>query len=142
MDINSLERFVKAQENMYQIALIEIQRGYKVSHWMWYIFPQIRGLGSSRSSYVYGISGLNEAKEYLNHPLLYQRLCEICNALLVHKNKSAYRIFGSIDSMKLHSSMTLFALVSEEGSVFHQVIDMFYGGKMDSATLDIVNSQK
>ena len=106
---------------------------------MWYIFPQLRGLGISDMAYIYGISGFEEARAYLAHPVLSKRLVEICGALLEHKNKSAYEILGEIDKMKLKSSMTLFAHVSEDGSVFHQVLDTFFGGDADAATLNLLN---
>ena len=139
MDINSLDRFVKAQEKMYPIAMKEIQNGKKLSHWMWYMFPQLRGLGTSTMTHMYGISGLEEAKAYLNHPWLSGRLHELCMALLHHKDKSAYEIFGDIDSMKLKSSMTLFSLVSEEYTIFDEVLDRFFDGQMDELTVKIIN---
>ena len=139
MDINSLERFVKAQERMYQVALKEIREGKKRSHWMWYIFPQLRGLGTSSMAHTYGISGLDEAKAYLEHPWLSGRLYELCVALLHHRDKSAYEIFGSIDAIKLKSSMTLFALASEEYSFFDQVLECFFDGEMDELTVKLIN---
>ena len=138
MNINSLDRFIKAQESIYQIALKEIQNAKKTSHWMWFIFPQLRGLGKSSMAYLYGISGLEEAKTYLTHPVLSARLHEICNTLLDHKVTPAYVIFGDIDAMKLKSSMTLFAIASEEPSVFHQVLDSFFDGEKDEATLKLL----
>ncbi len=139
MDINSLDRFVKAQEKMYPIAMKEIKEGKKRSHWMWYIFPQLRGLGRSSIAHVYGISGLEEAQAYLEHPWLSGRLYELCVALLHHKDKSAYEIFGSIDTIKLKSSMTLFALASEEYSFFDQVLECFFDGEMDELTVKLIN---
>lgn len=141
MDINSLNRFLDAQQKMYEIALKEIKNGKKQSHWMWYIFPQLRGLGMSDMAYVYGIKDLDEAKSYLAHPVLSMRLYELCGVLLEHKDKSAYDIFGDIDEMKLKSSMTLFALASESNSIFHQVLECFYNGEMDKATLKIINQK-
>ena len=137
MDINSLDRFLEAQERMYETALKEIKNGEKESHWMWYIFPQLRGLGRSQMAYTYGINGLEEAKAYLDHPVLSARLIEISEALLKHKNQDIENILGDIDAMKLRSSMTLFALISEENSVFHQVLDCFYDGKMDKQTIKL-----
>ena len=128
MEINSLNRFIDAQNYMYETALTEIKNGMKISHWIWFVFPQLRGLGRSDMAYKYGINGIEEAKEYLAHPVLSARLTEISEALLVHKNKDIEYIMGGIDAMKLRSSMTLFALVSEENSVFHQVLDCFYNG--------------
>ena len=138
MDINSLDRFLEAQERMYETALKEIKNGEKESHWMWYIFPQLRGLGKSRMAYVYGINGLEEAKAYLAHPVLSARLIEISEALLEHKGKEIEDILGDIDAMKLRSSMTLFALISENSSIFHQLLDCFYDGKLDEHTLELV----
>ena len=139
MNIDSLERFTEAQEHMYNVALKEIQSGKKSSHWMWYIFPQLRGLGMSQISYIYGISGLDEAKAYLNHSVLSMRLYEICGELLKHKNKTALEIFGYTDEIKLKSSMTLFALASEDNSIFKEVLDCFFSGEMDKLTLKLVN---
>ena len=139
MDINSLDRFLEAQDRMYEIAFSEIKKGSKRSHWMWFIFPQLRGLGSSKMSYVFGINDIEEAKKYLEHPLLSKRLIEITEALLTHKGKDIYDIMGDIDDMKLKSSMTLFALISEEGSVFHQVLDSFYDSEMDYKTVKLLN---
>ena len=139
MDINSLDRFVKAQERMYQVALKEIREGQKRSHWMWYIFPQLRGLGTSSMAHTYGISGLDEAKAYLEHSWLSGRLYELCVSLLQHKDKSAYEIFGDIDEMKLKSSMTLFALTSEDYTIFDQVLEQFFGGEMDEVTVSLIN---
>ena len=138
MDINSLDRFLEAQEHMYEIALKEIRNGEKESHWMWYIFPQLRGLGKSQMAYAYGINGLEEAKAYLAHPVLSARLIEISEALLEHKGKDIEDILGDIDAMKLRSSMTLFALISEGGSIYHNVLDCFYNGKTDSYTIELI----
>ena len=138
MDINSLDRFLAAQEHVYDIAFMEIRRGKKRSHWMWYIFPQLRGLGRSQMSFIFGIADLEEAKKYLAHPMLGGRLIEITNALLSLDGKSAEEIFGEIDSQKLHSSMTLFAATSDENSVFQNVIDMYFNGEQDTKTLEIL----
>ena len=139
MDINSLERFVEAQAKTYEIALNEIKNGKKRTHWMWFIFPQLRGLGTSNMAYIYGISGLEEAKEYLEHPVLSERLYEICDELLKHKDKNVFEIFGSIDGMKLKSSMTLFSLVSEDHSIFDEVLECFFDGKKDEITVNLIN---
>ena len=138
MDINSLDRFLEAQEHKYDKALKEIQNGKKRTHWMWYIFPQLRGLGRSQMAHTYGINGIEEAKNYLAHPILSDRLIKITEALLAHKDKSAHKIFGDIDDMKLQSCMTLFSLISEIDSVFHQVLDCFYDGKMDKYTIALI----
>lgn len=139
MDINSLERFLKAQKHTYATALKEIKSGKKRSHWMWYIFPQLRGLGESEMSYFFGINGIEEAKAYLAHPVLYKRLIEISTALLEHKDKHIEDIMGYIDDMKLKSSMTLFNQLSEKYSVFHQVLSCFFNGEMDELTLKLLN---
>lgn len=140
MDINSLDRFLEAQERMYEIALKEIKNGEKESHWMWYIFPQLRGLGRSQMAYAYGINGLEEAKAYLDHPILSARLIEISEALLKHKDEDIEDILSDIDAMKLRSSMTLFAIISDNDSVFHQVLDCFYNGRLDQVTLKVINN--
>lgn len=133
-----LKRFADAQKGDYEIAREEIRKGKKRSHWMWYIFPQIRGLGRSSMAYRYGIESLDEARAYLADPVLGGNLREISGILLELETNDAYRVFGSPDDMKLRSSMTLFALVSEEGSVFHGVLDKFFGGRMDSRTLQML----
>ena len=137
MDSNSLNRFIKAQEYMYETALEEMKNGKKESHWIWYIFPQLRGLGYSPNAYTYGINGLEEAKAYLEHPILSVRLIEISKALLAHEEENIEDIMGDIDALKLRSSMTLFAILSEDNSVFHQVLDCFYNSEMDELTLKL-----
>ena len=139
MDFNSLDRFVQAQTLMYSTTLREIKNGKKVSHWMWYMFPQLRGLGTSFMANMYGISGLAEAKAYLAHPVLSGRLYELCGELLKHKDKTALEIFGDIDEMKLKSSMTLFALTSEDYTIFDEVLEHFFGGEMDEVTVKLIN---
>lgn len=138
MEINSLDRFVMAQEDMYLVALGEVKNGFKRSHWMWYIFPQIRGLGMSPMAHKYGIDGIEEARAYLAHPVLSKRLIEICYALLELERNNPIAIFGEIDAMKLRSSMTLFAIVSGEDSVYYKVLERYYDGKMDERTLSLV----
>ena len=138
MNINSLDRFVQAQTLMYTVALNEIKNGKKHSHWMWYMFPQLRGLGTSTMAHLYGISGLGEAKEYLAHPVLSGRLYELCSELLKHKDKTTLEIFGDIDEMKLKSSMTLFALTSEDYTIFDEVLEHFFGGEMDEVTVKLI----
>ena len=139
MNFNSLDRFVQAQTLMYSVTLREIQNGKKQSHWMWYMFPQLRGLGTSFMANMYGISGLAEAKAYLAHPVLSGRLYELCGELLKHKDKTALEIFGDIDEMKLKSSMTLFALTSEDYTIFDEVLEHFFGGEMDEVTVKLIN---
>ena len=137
----SIERFVLAQEDSYENALSEIKQGRKRTHWIWYIFPQLSGLGKSNSSIAYAIYGLEEAKEYLAHPILSARLKEISEALLALDNTDPIDILGPIDAKKVHSSMTLFSLISEDGSVFHKVLDKYYGGKLDKKTIELLNGQ-
>lgn len=138
--MDNLNRFLEIQETMYSTALKEIINGEKDSHWMWYIFPQLRGLGRSPMAYKYGLDGIEEAKAYLEHPVLSARLIEISNALLAHKDEDIEDIMGDIDAMKLRSSMTLFALLSEDNSVFHQVLGCFYNSEVDECTLSRVGN--
>lgn len=137
----NLNRFHEAQTYSYQVAFAEIKEGCKLSHWMWYIFPQIRGLGQSSTSEYYGITCLDEAKAFLEDDLLGTRLKEICEELLKHSGKSAQAIFGGIDSMKLKSSMTLFDKVSPD-EVFAKVLDVFFDGKRDGRTLDLAEMSR
>ena len=139
MDFNSLDRFVQAQTLMYPSVLKQMQNGKKTSHWMWYMFPQLRGLGTSTMAHIYGISGLGEAKAYLAHPVLSERLYKLCGELWKHKDKTALEIFGNIDEMKLKSSMTLFALTSEDYTIFDEVLEHFFGGEMDEVTVKLIN---
>ena len=136
-----LERFVKAQEYDYPVALNEIKAGHKYSHWIWYIFPQLAELGRSHMAKDYGIEDIDEARAYLAHPVLGARLKEISEALMQIKSSDPGEVMGGYpDDLKLQSCMTLFAEISEEGSVFHRVLDKFFGGKMDKNTLDILSA--
>ncbi len=139
MSGDNLDRFIEAQQNDYAIALKEIQKGQKRSHWMWYIFPQIAGLGHSSTSKFYAMENIQEAKLFLEHPVLGKRLVEISNELL-KLNRIAQEIFGSPDDMKLLSCMTLFEYVSEQPNVFREVIDKFYDGKRDARTLQLISA--
>lgn len=132
-----IERFIDAQKTDYKLALAEIERGRKQSHWIWYIFPQLVGLGRSCYSTLYGIRGREEAEEYLQNEVLGRRLREITNALLMHNDKSAEEIFGGLDAMKVRSSMTLFDAISPE-DIFAQVLDTFYDGKRCEFTLSAI----
>ena len=136
--VSDLKRFTDAQQSSFATALSEIQNGKKRSHWMWYIFPQIHGLGVTPTSQYYAIRSRQEAKDFLADPYLGGNLIKIASALLDLDTNNASHVFGFPDDLKLRSSMTLFALVSEEGSVFHKVLDKYYGGHMDSATLRIL----
>ncbi len=133
----NLRRFVDAQETAYPAALKELQDGRKRSHWMWYIFPQIKRLGHSYTSKFYAISGTEEAGAYLADPTLGQRLREVSTTLLNLPGDDADEIFGGIDSHKLRSSMTLFDVVSP-GDVFARVLDKFFQGQRDRLTLNIL----
>ena len=132
-----LERFVTAQEHDYEIALREVQEGFKRSHWMWYIFPQIRGLGHSETAQFYAIQNAEEAKAYLAHPVLGKRLQEISIALLGLSTSDPQAVFGYTDSLKLRSCMTLFYQVSRY-FVFDRVLKKFFGGELDQNTLSIL----
>ena len=133
-----LDRFLDAQRGDYAAALAEVRRGRKTSHWMWYIFPQIAGLGQSSTARYYSIRDLEEAREYYAHPVLGQRLREISGALLELRGSDPVAVFGGIDSMKLKSSMTLFSLAAPDDPVFQQVLDKYYGGEQDALTLRIL----
>lgn len=132
--IYELSRFVTAQQDNYECALSEIRNGRKVSHWIWYIFPQLKGLGRSPMSEYYGIQNLDEAKAYLANPILGKHLIEICNALLLLDTNNAAEVMG-MDSRKLRSSMTLFDAATESSDVFQLVLDKYYEGKKDYRTL-------
>ena len=133
----SLERFVKAQEQSYEIALQEIRNGRKRSHWMWYIFPQIKGLGHSPTAEYYAIQDRNEAEEYMKHSVLSQRLIEISEVLLEIDCSNASEIFGYPDDMKLKSSMTLFSLISDN-IIFKRVLEKFFNSKLDERTVELL----
>jgi len=137
-ETKSLSRFLKAQDNTYDEALKEIKNGRKRSHWMWYVFPQIRGLGFTDTSKYYAIRDLKEAQEYLEHPILGSRLIEISKALLELNTRDALAVFGSPDEMKLKSSMTLFSLVPKADPIFNEIINAFFAGEKDESTLQLV----
>lgn len=130
-----LQRFIEAQNDSYDQALKEIRNGRKLTHWIWYIFPQMKGLGFSYNSEYYGITSLQEARDYLENELLRKRLFEITESLLMHKGKDIESIMGDIDALKLKSSMTLFDAV-QPGSIFGEVLDEFYGGERCRRTLE------
>ena len=130
----NIERFVEPSNRMYEIALGEIKKGKKQSHWMWFIFPQLKGLGKTSTSDYYGITDVEEATIFLNHPILGKRLIEITNSVLQIQNKTAFEIFGTPDYLKLKSSMTLFSLANRKNLVFKNVLDKFYNGYEDGLT--------
>ena len=135
--MHDLNRFISAQERSYDAALREIKAGHKRTHWMWYIFPQIAGLGFSSTAQYYAISSMQEAKDYYAHPVLGKRLVEISEALLALDTSDAGAVMGYPDDLKLRSSMTLFLAASGD-AVFQRVLDKFYSGKPDSKTLSIL----
>ena len=139
MDYN-LQRFLTAQDFNYSTALEEVRNGEKRSHWIWFIFPQLAVLGQSGNAKYYGISGLDEAKAYLAHPVLAERLRVITNALLQHKGRDAVDIFGGLDAMKVRSCMTLFDAASPN-DIFRKVLDTFYDGIADKLTLQYIQKQ-
>lgn len=139
--MRNLQRFKEAQEQDFALALEEIRRGCKRSHWMWYIFPQIRGLGFSSMSCYYGIWNLEEAEDFLKDPYLGEHLRTICQALLDLDTNDPHWIFGSPDDLKLLSSMTLFEAAEGKGGVFTKVIEKYYGGRRDQKTLELLKKQ-
>ncbi|WP_421940203.1 DUF1810 domain-containing protein [Pedobacter sp.] len=136
---NHLDRFIEAQQNQYDIALSEIKQGQKRSHWMWYIFPQIKGLGFSETAKYYAIQDEEEAENYLSHRILGNRLIEISNALLNLDQQDPHVIFGSPDDLKLKSSMTLFSTIPHSDPVFKAVLQKFFDGTKDLKTLRILD---
>ena len=133
-----LQRFVAAQADIYQEALGEIRNGRKRTHWMWFIFPQLAGLGMSPTSQHYGITGLREAGAYLSHSLLGPRLIECSEAVVLVAGRSAHDIFGSPDDMKLRSSATLFARVTDTNPVFDRILGQFFDGQLDLRTIALL----
>jgi uncharacterized protein (DUF1810 family) len=136
-----LERFIRAQETDYRTALAEIRDGRKRSHWMWYIFPQIAGLGFSSTSKYYSLKNVEEAKAYLDDEILGKRLMEISGVLLNLESSDAAKIFGTPDDMKLRSSMTLFSRVKGADPVFQKVLDKFFGGLPDEKTMHLLRGE-
>ena len=140
-DPHNLRRFLTAQAEDYKCALRELQQGQKESHWIWYIFPQVAGLGHSPTAQEYAIRSRGEALGYLNHAVLGTRLQQCCEALLKHRGRQIQDIMGFPDDLKLRSSMTLFALISAQDSVFHKVLSAFYSGQMDERTIAFFNAR-
>ena len=137
-DPYDLQRFLAAQRNVHRQALDEIRSGHKASHWMWFVFPQLSGLGASATSLRYGIRGLDEARAYLAHPTLGPRLIEVAEAVLALDGCSAHDVFGFPDDMKLRSCATLFAAVSPPGSVFERLLARYFDGERDERSLDLI----
>ena len=141
MDKYNLSRFLEAQMVTYEGAMLELVRGRKESHWIWYIFPQIEGLGRSDTAKLYSIKSLEEGRMYLEHPVLGPRLVEACEILLNLKDSSMDEVMGFPDDLKLLSSMTLFEVVSDSNSIFTKMIEFYYEGRRDKASLDIIKSR-
>jgi uncharacterized protein (DUF1810 family) len=139
---HDLDRFVDAQSPIYDVALAELRAGAKRSHWMWFIFPQLAGLGSSDTARRFAIASLEEADGYLRHPVLGPRLVECAEAVLAVQGRSAHEIFGSPDDRKLHSSATLFSRVSTARSVFHRLLERYFHGAPDAKTLALLEHEK
>lgn len=142
MKIYDLDRFIKAQEQDYETALKEIRQGRKRSHWIWYIFPQIAGLGLSSISQYYAIASMEEAKAYMENAYLRGHLLEISKALLALDSSDPGRVMGYPDDLKLRSSMTLFAEAAPEEPVFQEVLDKYFDGEKDQRTLDILRTEE
>jgi uncharacterized protein (DUF1810 family) len=142
-DPDNLERFLTAQNNSgtYDRALAELRGGSKQSHWMWFVFPQMAGLGQSATSRMYAIATLYEARSYLRHPVLGPRLIQCAATVAGLKNRTAGQIFGGVDARKLHSSMTLFLRAAPGEPIFQQILDQYFDGKADSATDQLLVEQ-
>ncbi|WP_440984138.1 DUF1810 domain-containing protein [Shinella sumterensis] len=137
-----LKRFVDAQELVFNAALAELRAGRKQTHWIWFIFPQLRALGRSATAEFYGITSLDEARTYLRHPLLADRLDRATDAVLIHHDRSAHDIFGSPDDLKFRSSMTLFDVASShENARFQIALERYYDGRPDARTLELLTRQ-
>ena len=142
MDQYNLSRFIEAQERTYKGAMLELARGRKDSHWTWYIFPQIDGLGNSETTKLYSIKSLEEGRTYLKHPILGQRLVEACEILLNLKDVSINEVMGFPDDLKLLSSMTLFELVGNHNSIFSEIINLYFEGERDNKTIEIIAKKR
>lgn len=138
MSCHELDRFREAQDDLYATALRELQSGRKRSHWIWFVFPQIKGLGRSPTSHLYGLNGLSEAREYLADPVLGPRLIEATAAMLAHEEDSAEDILGEVDAWKFRSSLTLFILADPDEKIFGVALRRFFSGKMDQRTIDLL----
>ena len=138
-EYDQFSHFLEAQGEVYSSVMEELGNGRKQGHWIWFIFPQLRGLGSSSMNRRFALESVGQAREYFQHPLLGQRLLECCLALLSGEESDPVKILGDVDSMKLHSSMTLFHLAAPECSVFTDVLEKFYAGHLDAATLELTD---
>ena len=138
IDTHNLQRFIVAQDTWYEVACSELRDGCKRDHWMWFIFPQMRGLGWSRMSKEFAISSREEAEAYLEHPILGPRLRECSRLVTLVEGRSINQIFGEIDSVKFRSSMTLFASVTSDNANFMDALRKYFGGKFDHLTLELL----
>jgi uncharacterized protein (DUF1810 family) len=136
----NLQRFMDAQASLYATALAELRAGEKRSHWMWFIFPQLRGLGSSRNAEIYGIASLAEARAYLAHPVLGERLRECVRAMLALRGASAVEILGYVDALKFRSCLTLFQKADQAGTQFSTALERYFSGAADTRTLELLAS--
>lgn len=137
-----MQRFIDAHARDYDKALCEIQNGRKMTHWMWYIFPQLKGLGRSSTANYYGLQDIFEAKQYLEEDILKEHLIEICEALMSLRNNDVYYIFGTPDDLKLKSSMTLFEAAAPRIRIFGDVLDKFYDGERCESTLRLLGMRR
>lgn len=133
-----LQRFLDAQENDYDVAIRELREGKKHSHWIWYVFPQLKGLGQSATSNFYGLAGLAEARAYLAHPVLGLRLLEAIRTLLAHRGKKIEQILGELDALKFRSCLTLFSLADPSEKIFIDALETFFGGELDACTINFL----
>jgi len=140
MDQYNLNRFLEAQMTTYEGAMLELARGRKESHWIWYVFPQIEGLGRSETAKLYSIKSLEEGRAYLEHPVLGQRLIEACEIILSLKDVSMDEVMGFPDDLKLLSSMTLFEALSDSSSIFTKIIEIYFDDERDEASLEIIKT--
>jgi uncharacterized protein (DUF1810 family) len=141
-DVYNLQRFVEAQEGVIESVLAELRQGRKTSHWMWFIFPQLRGLGFSSTAQFYGIASLAEARSYLDHPLLGPRLVECTLIVTSIEDHSLRQVFGTPDDLKFRSSMTLFAQAASQNAIFLEALNKFCGGIFDPATMDRLDASR
>lgn len=136
-----LTRFLDGQENSYPTALRELRAGKKKSHWIWYVFPQLKGLGLSSTSAIYGVNDLTEARAYLTNPILRQRLIEATEAMLAHESLNAATILGELDALKFRSCLTLFSLADPDEPIFAKALERFFGGERDARTLELLRAR-
>jgi uncharacterized protein (DUF1810 family) len=140
-DPYDLQRFVAAQEPVFEQVRAELRQGRKTSHWMWFVFPQIDGLGHSSMARRYAIRSRAEAQAYLQHPLLGERLCECTQLVNAIEGSTIAQIFGEPDNLKFHSSMTLFAWVGDDSAVFNEAVRKYFGGRLDRRTLELLEGE-